>query len=87
MTWGGAVASVTGYSAKELAAFDLPRWREQVHGDDWKRVLVEFEEAFAAMGKYHIEYRIRHKSGEYRYVEDDGVVLPNVFHFSLSLDI
>ena len=75
--WGGAVTQVTGYTLGEMNSFDLIRWRDQIHTDDWKRVIVGLENAKQAVGKFQLEYRIRHKSGEYRHVEDVGVVLPS----------
>lgn len=74
--WGGAVTQVTGYTLAEMNAFDMNRWGDQIHTDDWKRVVIRADAARQEVGKYQIEYRIRHKTGEYRYVEDLGVVLP-----------
>ncbi len=39
-------------------------------------MLRMFRESLEAVGTYQLEFRIRHRSGEYRHVENMGVVLP-----------
>ncbi len=47
-------------------------WLEQIHGDDIPEAMRRLEE-FRAKGKdYSLQYRVRHKSGEYIVVEDSG---------------
>jgi len=76
ITWGGAFTQVTGYTAAELAGFGWRRWRQRIHPDDRPLVLSRFREALRGVGKYQMEYRILHKSGETRHIEDAGVALP-----------
>lgn len=75
--WGGAVTQVTGYLLHELETINLQRWIDHIHPEDLVRVKAHIRVAIEEVGKFRIEYRLRHKSGEYRYVEDQGVVLPD----------
>ncbi len=75
--WGGAVTQVTGYLLHELEMINLQRWIDHIHPEDSARVTAHIEIAKEEVGKFRIEYRLRHRSGEYRYVEDQGVVLPD----------
>ncbi|HOQ30915.1 MAG TPA: response regulator [Candidatus Hydrogenedens sp.] len=75
--WGGAVTQVTGYLLRELDTINLQRWMDHIHIEDLPRVKAHIEVAKQEIGKFRVEYRLRHKSGDYRYVEDQGVVLPD----------
>lgn len=74
--WGGAVAQVTGYSPEEISRVVWRRWKRQIHPDDRPRVMARLREALDGVGKYQMEYRILHKSGEALFIEDAGVALP-----------
>ena len=74
--WGGAMTQVTGYTPEEITTFSWERWRKWIHRDDRAHVLGVLRQALAAVGKYQLEYRLRHRSGKYRHIEDVGVVLP-----------
>lgn len=73
--WGGAMKQVTGYNPEEADTFRWAVWQEVVHPEDQIRVRSSLMEAMESVGKYQMEYRIKHKQGEYRYIEDVGVVL------------
>lgn len=75
--WGGAFTQVTGYSLKELELMNYQRWLDNIHPEDLPMVKSRVERAKHEIGKFRIEYRLRHKSGEYKYVEDQGVILPD----------
>lgn len=76
--WGGAFTQVTGYTLRELELMSYQRWLDHIHPDDLPVVRRQIEKAKQEIGKFRIEYRVRHKSGEYKYVEDQGVVLPDL---------
>jgi PAS domain S-box-containing protein len=75
--WGGAVAQISGYTARQLSTAKWDGWQERIVQGDRARVQSELNDALKMVGKYQIEYRITHKSGEIHYVEDNGVALPD----------
>lgn len=80
-TWkarfSGAITQLLGRDAAEFEReFDRGMWRELIHPDDRPNVVAAFSKALREVGKYQFEYRIRQNSGDYRHVEDVGVVLP-----------
>jgi PAS domain S-box-containing protein len=48
-------------------------WVEGVHPDDSSRCLQTYTEAFNRRVSFELQYRLRRKDGEYRWVLDDGV--------------
>ena len=48
-------------------------WAQGVHPDDRERCLKTFNENFDRRREFYMEYRLRHRSGEYRWVSDRGV--------------
>jgi len=49
------------------------RWAENVHPDDFDRCLQIYVSSFDARHPFEMEYRLRHHSGEYRWILDHGV--------------
>ena len=47
-------------------------WTASVHPEDLPRVLEIYERAFDARQPFRMEYRLRHHSGEYRWIVDQG---------------
>ena len=76
--WFGdsAIRQITGLSEQEFQSVDLARWEEMIHPDDRPEAMQLFDAALSAGEPYVAEYRFRHRSGEYRYVEDQGAFLP-----------
>ncbi len=47
-------------------------WLEGVHPEDRDRCLQTYVAAFDQREKFSMDYRLRHASGDYRWVQDDG---------------
>ena len=47
-------------------------WAEGVHPDDLQQCFETYVTAFDRQEKFSMEYRVRHVSGEYRWIQDDG---------------
>ncbi|GEP44677.1 hybrid sensor histidine kinase/response regulator [Brevifollis gellanilyticus] len=48
-------------------------WAEGVHPDDFERCLEVYTQSFDARQPFEMEYRLRHHSGEHRWILDRGV--------------
>jgi diguanylate cyclase (GGDEF)-like protein/PAS domain S-box-containing protein len=48
-------------------------WAEGVHPDDIDRCVATYLDAFHARRAFEMEYRLRHHSGEYRLIVDQGI--------------
>ena len=75
--WGGAVGQISGFTPRQMTQMGWEGWQERIVQEDRGRVKSLLADALHVMGKYQIEYRIAHKSGEIRHIEDNGVVLPD----------
>ncbi len=47
-------------------------WTEGVHPDDFARCVATYTTAFERRERFSMDYRLRHHSGEYRWIQDDG---------------
>ncbi|MEW6563371.1 MAG: CBS domain-containing protein [Pseudomonadota bacterium] len=47
-------------------------WLEAVHPEDQARILGQYEASFVRREQFTLEYRLRHRSGEYRWLIDSG---------------
>lgn len=75
--WSGATMQVLGYDKRELDLLTIRDWQHAVHPEDRRRVLRMYQRAIQSVSRYQLEYRLKNHAGEYRHVEDLGVVLAN----------
>lgn len=62
------ISELLGFSAEEANVPDW--WAAHVHPDDWDHAMSSRAELFRTT-KAAVEYRLQHKSGEYRWVRDE----------------
>ena len=73
--WSGQTWEMLGYSEGEIQE-DLRHWRSLVHPDDWPRVAEAFNGHLQGrLDSYACDYRMKAKSGEWRWVQSRGRVL------------
>lgn len=60
---------ILGYEPEELEGKDI---FENIHPDDSETVKREFKRIMETFSSGHVEFRIRHKNGEWRWVESSG---------------
>lgn len=75
LKWGGAIEQVTGHSTNEYVNFNMKEWAENIHPDHRDEVVSMFRDAMAHNKLFHVEYRYRHKSGEYIWIEEECFAL------------
>ena len=63
---------ILGYQVTEVLSYEW--WLDALHPDDRERAVAGVAEMFSA-GFSNSEYRVRHKNGEYRWIEDNRRVL------------
>ena len=68
------IERLLGVPAAEAARYEW--WLESLHPEDRERVLSTVTTELARDG-YSMEYRIRHRDGSYRWIEDNNRVLRN----------
>ncbi|UII24976.1 PAS domain S-box protein [Fulvivirga maritima] len=66
--------SICEYEAIELEGHDVI-WRELIHEDDRLNVLSALEESLGSSNGYNVTYRVKSKSGQYRWVTDRGQII------------
>ncbi len=68
------IQTMLGYSAEEWLR-DPFFWKKIVHPQDYPSVLADVEYYMSKKDKSSIEYRIRNKDGDWRWVRDETVVV------------
>lgn len=56
------------YTGVAVGETDGEKWNEMFHPDDRERAWTVWRHSLRTGESYHIEYRLRHRSGEYRWV-------------------
>lgn len=72
----GATPQITGLSIEIMESMNREACLGLIHPDDRKELLHRIAQAASTLGEFQMQYRIRHSSGEYRHVEDLGIVVP-----------
>ena len=77
LSWHGraGVEQITGCTPEELDAAGLAGWEERLHPEDRAEAVARLRQSLATGQPCSAEYRLRHKDGTYRIVEERGVVL------------
>ncbi|WP_131115615.1 sensor domain-containing protein [Lichenihabitans psoromatis] len=65
----------TEFTGRGLFQIGRTVWLDAIHPHDRHRVDVSSRDAWAAGVEYYSKYRLRHRTGEYRWVEDRAVPL------------
>ena len=66
------VETLTGYPAIDFLSKKI-NFFELCHPDDLATITSTVEKAIATKEKYHLQYRLKHRSGEWRWVDEIGV--------------
>lgn len=72
--FSGDIERCVGYSLAEMSGGGK-RWEEIIHPDDVHRFRAERARAVALKGPFNLEYRVRHRDGTIRYLQDNGYPL------------
>jgi PAS domain S-box-containing protein len=75
LKWGGAIEQITGNAENKYYYFSLSDWEENIHPDDRETITSQFRDAIDNNKPFHVEYRYRHKSGEYIWIEEECFAL------------
>ncbi|MDP8266878.1 MAG: PAS domain S-box protein [Candidatus Aceula meridiana] len=71
--WMGNFQEVIGYTLNEMGN-SSGEWFEKCHPEDVDRVKEELEKAISEKRNFDVEYRFRHKNGQYFWFHDRGVL-------------
>lgn len=66
-----AVKDLTGYDAEEFTS-DKINFTSLYHPDDREYIFREFAMAMQNRAKFHLRYRIRHRDGDWRWLDEVG---------------
>ncbi len=77
VAWFGttAIQKITGVSSEEFNRGGLESWKASLHPADQAAAVARLQHCLATGEPCHAEYRMRHKDGSYRLIEEQGVVL------------
>jgi PAS domain S-box-containing protein len=68
---------IFGFQGRNLAAAD---WNDLVHPEDFSKYRAALRDCFKGITTpLDCEYRVRHSDGQYRWIEDRGVPVPQCF--------
>jgi PAS domain S-box-containing protein len=70
------IEDITGYSAEDFTSNKI-NFADLYHPDDREYVFREFEAAMNNRERFHLTYRILHKNGEWRWLDEVGMGVPS----------
>ncbi|MCE5207356.1 MAG: PAS domain S-box protein [Chloroflexi bacterium] len=76
ITWGSSIEGVLGYPMEDISG-GIVQWQELLHPEDREATLSALDNAEKACTYWDIEYRMRHKRGDYIWIRDRGFFLPD----------
>jgi PAS domain S-box-containing protein len=69
-------AEMIGYKVKEILPMNIDKWKEIIHPLDLIKTEKKLEDHFSGKTDfYEVEFRLKHKNGEYIWILDRGKVL------------
>jgi PAS domain S-box-containing protein len=71
IVWGGGIQRVLGYSLEEMTG-GIDQWAEMIHSEDRAEALRLLEVSERNAAPYDVEYRFRHRGGDYVWMRDRG---------------
>ncbi|HNV68179.1 MAG TPA: PAS domain S-box protein [Candidatus Ozemobacteraceae bacterium] len=80
------VRQITGYAAEELQKSRVLSIDPLIHQEDLDRVITSVSASLPSMNPYQIEYRIIHRDGSIRHLEERGRPIPGGDGFPLYVD-
>jgi PAS domain S-box-containing protein len=72
------VEGITGYRSEELLADPERSFSDLLHPEDAKAVRQYVADAIRERNRWRVDYRIRHRDGQWRFVEERGQVVSQV---------
>jgi len=70
----GAIEDVLGYTKEEFYKISFSQYLDLIHKDDRPAIVNATDANIKHGGNYLLQYRLKHKSGNYLYIEDIGNV-------------
>ncbi len=77
VSWFGRIAleKILGGTPEEFSETGVTGWRDRLHPDDQAAAIARFDHSLVTGDPCQAEYRLRHKDGTYRVVEERGIVI------------
>ena len=74
--WSDSLEQVLGYDLAQMKG-GIAQWADLIHPEDRWALIGELDLAEGKCAPYEVEYRFRHKNGDYLWMRDRGVFVPN----------
>lgn len=78
ISFAGAIKDVLDYDSNEFKELSVEKFIEYIHPDDRKKCKENSFKVREEGGVFNFVYRLKHKNGQYIYVEDNGTCVTNV---------